>query len=98
MLNNEIDTQSDKYYYRLKGKSGCFYLRKYQNEGITLVPVPYTGIRFEVILPTGTSTLGFRVTDTDGTVYLFGGTTTTIEKNDPGTPGIDLGTYYIVEI
>ncbi|EIY53410.1 hypothetical protein HMPREF1068_00580, partial [Bacteroides nordii CL02T12C05] len=36
--------------------------------------------------------------DTDGTVYLFGGTTTTIEKNDPGTPGIDLGTYYIVEI
>ena len=93
MLNNEIDTQSDKYYYRLKGKSGCFYLRKSQNEGITLVPVPYTGIRFEVILPTGTSTLGFRVTDTDGTVYLFGGTTTTIEKNDPGTPGIDLGTY-----
>lgn len=70
IANGTMDTQPDKFYYRLPEKSGCFYLVK-NNKGKYFVPVPYNGIKIECF-PTGNrNDVNFRITDTDGTRYEY---------------------------
>ena len=70
IANGTMDTQPDKFYYRLPEKSGCFYLVK-NDKGKYFVPVPYNGIKIECF-PTGNrNDVNFRITDTDGTRYEY---------------------------
>lgn len=70
IANGEMDTQPDKFYYKLPEKSGCFYLVK-NDKGRYFVPVPYNGIKIECF-PTGHyNDVNFRITDTDGTQYNY---------------------------
>jgi len=64
----EADGMPDKFYYKLLNKSGSFYFRKTTSgTGYTIVPVPYDNIN--ITLTNGQ----FTITDTDGTMYYFGG-------------------------
>lgn len=71
MANGSIDSQPDRFYYNILGKSGSFYLSKQRYNRIFL-PVPYNGVSIACTFSSGnTSSVDFKITDTDGTEYNF---------------------------
>ena len=58
----EYDSESDRYSYNFMGKSGLFRYDVYTNEPFT---VPYEPIKID------RTASGFKITDTDGSVYTF---------------------------
>ncbi len=62
-----IDTEPDKFFYRLPGKTGSFYFQHQPDNSKKPVAVPYNGVRIEY----SHSNRTFTLTDTDGTQYLF---------------------------
>lgn len=58
----EYDSESDRYSYNFMGKSGLFRYDVYTNEPFT---VPYEPIKI------ARTASGFKITDTDGTIYTF---------------------------
>lgn len=68
MAAGEIDGMPDKFAYKLLNKSGSFYFLKNHAGGVeTILPVPYDNIKIQLVNEQ------FVITDTDGTVYYFGG-------------------------
>lgn len=72
MAQGLIDTEPDKFYYKLGGKSGAFYFQRQPDNSIKPVPVPYDGVKISYN-PTGQI---FTLIDTDGTTYVFSATNT----------------------
>jgi len=58
-----IDTESDRYQYNFNGHNGCF---RYDYTDMSLKPIPYEPIKIEK-----QESGGFKITDGDGTQYLF---------------------------
>ena len=71
------DQEPDQFNYSLLGKSGSFFFRKDIGGNLFIVPSPYNGVKIELVSG------GFKITDTDGTVYYFDGAT---EKSGAPTP------------
>lgn len=91
MNSNSIDTQPDKFYYKLLGKSGEFYFCK-SPSGIQAIPFPYNGVKID-LLKKEEIVKAFQITDTDGTIYVFGGSENLTELNSPYGGG-DALTYH----
>lgn len=72
MAAGQIDSQPDHFYYNILGKSGSFYIMKKGNT-TTFCPFPYNGLRITCIPSTvsNSSSVKFRISDTDGTEYNF---------------------------
>lgn len=71
MANGMIDSQPDRFYYNIAGKSGSFYLSKTSTNKIFL-PSPYNGISISCTPGSGDGTsVSFKIVDTDGTEYNF---------------------------
>ena len=66
--NGELDTQPDKFYYKLINKSGAFYILKNES-GISCVPSPFNGIKISLSVNNGV--IKFSIIDDDGTQYFF---------------------------
>ena len=66
MYQKQKDEEPDKYYYRLLGNSGSFYLMRQQNGSVVPKAVPMNGVKI-----TRTSGGQFTLIDTDGTEYRF---------------------------
>lgn len=60
------DEEPDKYYYRLLGNSGSFYLMRQQNGSVVPKAVPMNGVKIS-----RSSGGQFTLIDTDGTEYRF---------------------------
>lgn len=67
VAQGKIDTEPDKFYYKIPGKSGSFYFQKQSDGSFIPVTVPYDGVKI-THSPQGGK---FLLTDTDGTSYLF---------------------------
>lgn len=60
------DERPDKFQYKLLGKSGTFYVQKFSNGSYKFVTVPFNNLKILAIPG------GFKIVDTDGTIYRFG--------------------------
>jgi|GEM_PF-2371244 len=81
-----IDIEPDCFYYSLlSGKSGKFYFQKTEGTPITIVQVPYTGVRIELL--SVVPTVGFKITDLDGTEYIYRGDDTEVNTGHLGLSG-----------
>ncbi len=69
-LDGVYDTEPDKFYYRLLNKTGNFFLTPDNKVEV----IPYNGVKVEYV-----SNNKFRITDSDGTVYIFDVTDTTTD-------------------
>ena len=71
ILHGEIDSQPDRFYYNILGKSGSFVLSKTRNDRVFL-PIPFNGISITCSsVSDKSSAVTFKITDTDGTEYNF---------------------------
>lgn len=86
LANNVEDEEPDEFYYQLLGKSGSFYFQKNGGD-ISIVTLPYDPIKIEYEYYEDASgkksddIARFKITDTDGTVYIF----SEIEITDAGS-------------
>ena len=78
------DSETDRYAYNLPGKAGIF---RYDSSDRSIYAVPHDPIRIEE------TTTGYKITDTDGTVYTF----ETLEQCG-GSAGQYVGAYYLSSI
>lgn len=78
LATGSLDGLPDRFYYSLLTKSGSFFFQR-SNAGsdYTIIPEPYEDIKIEYDKTNGI----FRITDVDGTIYQYGGSTyTDIQK------------------
>jgi hypothetical protein len=73
----ETDPEADIFFFSLASKSGKFFWEQTSQQFLT---TPYTNIKIEWIDG------GFKITDDDGTVYLFGDTETSQISGGSGGP------------
>ena len=78
------DSETDRYAYNLPGKAGIF---RYDSSDGSIYAVPHDPLRIEE------TTTGYKITDTDGTVYTF----ETLEQCG-GSAGQYVGSYYLSSI
>ncbi|MCI5055456.1 MAG: RHS repeat-associated core domain-containing protein [Flavobacteriales bacterium] len=69
MMRGHLDGEPDVYYYNFNGKSGKFV---FDHQG-TLHLIPKNDLKIERDLSFGSGENAFKITDTDGTIYYFGG-------------------------